>query len=125
MDIKFKGVYSAIFSVYDKKLSVKKETVRKLVDYQLNGGLKGFYVCGNTGECTVLPENTRKEMLETVVEANNGRGQIIAHVGAGHFDETKRLLEHANNLPIDAVASLPPSLTSYYSMQETLEYYRE
>lgn len=25
-------------------------------------------------------------MLEASVEANNGRGQIIAHIGAGHFD---------------------------------------
>ena len=125
MDSKFKGIYSAIFSVYDDNADVKKETVRKMVDFQLDGGLKGFYVCGNTGECTILPEKTRKQMLETVVEANNGRGQIIAHIGAGHFDETKRLLEHANSLPIDAVASLPPSLTSYYGLQDTLEYYRE
>ena len=125
MDTKFKGIYSAIFSVYDDNADVKKETVRKMVDFQLNGGLKGFYVCGNTGECTILPEKTRKQMLETVVEANNGRGQIIAHIGAGHYDETKRLLEHANSLEIDAVASLPPSLTSYYGLQDTLEYYRE
>ena len=125
MDTKFKGIYSAIFSVYDDNANVKKETVRKMVDYQLNGGLKGFYVCGNTGECTVLPEKTRRQMLETVVEENNGRGQIIAHIGAGHYDETKRLLEHANSLEIDAVASLPPSLTSYYGLQDTLEYYRE
>lgn len=121
----FEGIYSAIFSVYDENTNVKKDAVGKLVDYQLEGGLKGFYVCGNTGECTVLPEYTRKQMLEAVVDANNGRGQIMAHIGAGHYEETKRLLEHANSLKIDAVASLPPSLTSYYGMQETLEYYRE
>lgn len=121
----FEGIYSAIFSIYDENTNVKKKAVGELVDYQLAGGLKGFYVCGNTGECTVLPEYTRKQMLEAVVDANAGRGQIMAHIGAGHYEETKRLLEHANSLPIDAVASLPPSLTSYYGMQETLEYYRE
>lgn len=122
---KFEGIYSAIFSVYDENLNVKKDTVAKMVDYQLSCGLRGFYVCGNTGECTVLPEKTRKQMLEAVVEANKGRGQIIAHIGAGHFDETVRLLQHANTLDIDAVASLPPSLTSYYGMNETLDYYRK
>lgn len=120
----FEGIYSAIFSVYDENANVKKESVYKMVEYQLDSGLKGFYVCGNTGECTVLPEQTRRQMLETVVEANAGKGQIMAHIGAGHYDETKRLLEHANGLKIDAVASLPPSLTSYYNMDETLEYYR-
>ena len=122
---KFSGIYSAIFSVYDESMNVLKDTVKKIVDFQLEKGLKGFYVCGNTGECLVLPEKTRKQMLEAVVEANNGRGQIICHVGAGHFDETKRLVEHANTLKIDAIASLPPSLTSYYGIDETIEYYKE
>ena len=57
------GMYSAIFSVYDKQLKVKKNTVKELVNYHLDNGLKGFYVCGNTGECKVLPVKTRKEML--------------------------------------------------------------
>lgn len=119
-----KGVYSAIFSVYDENLKVKKDTVRKLVDYQLQNGLKVFYVCGNTGECTVLPVSTRKEMLETVVEANGGRGQIVAHIGAGVFADSVELAEHANSLKIDAIASLPPSLTSYYKADEVVEYYK-
>lgn len=29
---KFEGVYSAIFSVYDENLNVKKDTVKKMVD---------------------------------------------------------------------------------------------
>ena len=124
MDKKFKGVYSAIFSVYDKDMNVKKDTVKKMVDYQLKGGLKGFYVGGNTGECTVLPAETRKQMLESVEEANDGRGQIMAHVGAGHLCEVLDLLDHANSRKIDAVASLPPSLQKYYNAEEIIDYYK-
>ena len=94
-----------------------------MMDYQLENGLNGFYVCGNTGECSVLPEKTRRQMLEAVVKFNRGRGLIMAHVGATHFDQTKRLLEHANEQNIDAVASLPPALKAYYNTDECIAYY--
>lgn len=120
----FKGIMPAIFSVYDTDGNVLNNTVRELVDYQLSNGVTGFYVGGNTGECTILPAKTRKQMLESVITANAGRGQIIAHIGAGHLDETLDLLEHANEQTIDAVASLPPSLSGYYRMNEIIEYYK-
>ena len=118
------GILPAIFSVYDEDLNVIRGTVDKLVNYQLQGGVKGFYVGGNTGECTVLPAKTRKQMLETVLEANAGRGKVIAHVGAGHFDEVMDLLQHANDCGVDAIASLPPSLQAYYEADEIVEYYK-
>ena len=124
MEKAFTGIHSAIFSVYDEQMNVKKETVAKMVEGQLNAGISGFYVGGNTGECTVLPAKTRKQMLEAVVEANKGRGKIMAHIGAGHFDEVMDLLEHANTQKIDAIASLPPSLCSYYNHKDTIEYYK-
>ena len=121
----FEGIYSAIFSVYDENLNVKKETVKKMVDYQLENGVKGFYVGGNTGECTTLPNKTRMQMLDAVIEATRGRGQIMVHIGAGHFDDVMELLEHANERDVDAIASLPPSLQSYYGHKETIEYYKK
>lgn len=124
MEKVFTGIHSAIFSIYDEQLNVKTEAVSKLVDYQLLNGVKGFYVGGNTGECSVLPAKTRKQMLEAVVEANKGRGQIMAHIGATHFNETKELVDHANAQEIDAIASLPPALHKYYSTVEILEYYK-
>ena len=124
MEKLFTGINSAIFSVYDENLNVIKETVTKMVNHQLDNGVKGFYVGGNTGECTVLPAKTRKQMLEAVVEANNGRGKIMAHIGAGHFDEVMDLLNHANTQKIDAIASLPPALCSYYNHKDTIEYYK-
>ena len=124
MEKAFTGIHSAIFSVYDEQMNVKKETVAKMVEGQLEAGVLGFYVGGNTGECTVLPAKTRKQMLEAVVEANKGRGKIMAHIGAGHFDEVMDLLEHANTQKIDAIASLPPSLSSFYNHKDTIEYYK-
>ena len=121
----FTGIHSALFSVYDENMDVKKDTVAKMVDYQLAGGVRGFYVGGNTGECTVLPNKTRKQMLETTVEANDGRGKIMAHIGAGHYDDVMDLLEHANGQKIDAIASLPPSLQGYYGHQSTIDYYKD
>ena len=120
----FSGIIPAIFSVYDEDLKVKKDTVKKLVNYQLDNGSTGFYVGGNTGECTVLPAQIRKDMLSAVLDANGGRGKIMAHIGAGHLDETLDLLKDANEKGVDAVASLPPSLTRYYNIDETLEYYK-
>ena len=120
----FCGVMPAIFSVYDESGKVLTKTVEKMVNYQLENGMSGFYVGGNTGECTVLPARIRKEMLETVIDANQKRGKIIAHIGAGHQDETMDLLAHANAVGVDAVASLPPSITPYFSFEETIRYYR-
>ena len=118
------GVLPAILSVYDENRNVIKETVKKMVDYQLDNGMTGFYVGGNTGECTILPNKTRKQMLEAVKEANAGRGKIIVHVGAGHIDDVYDLIDHANKVGVDAIVSLPPSLMAYYKMDEIVEYYK-
>lgn len=120
----FKGIFSAFFSVYDERMKVKSDTIHKLVEYQLEGGVQGFYVGGNTGECLVLPTQVRKKMLEAVIEANNGRGKIIVHVGAGHIEDVYELIDQANSLSVDAISSLPPSLQGYYNTEEMLDYYR-
>lgn len=119
----FDGIHSAIFSVYDENLNIKKDTVRKMVDHQKKCGIKGFYVGGNTGECSVLPNRTRKDMLEAVIE-ERGDMQVIAHIGAVRWEDTVDLVKHADSMPIDAIASLPPSLgLCAYTTEETIDYY--
>lgn len=122
-NVLFEGVYSATFSIYDENMNVKKKSVEELINFNLKNGIKGFYVGGNTGECTVLPNKTRKQMLETVKDYAKG-SQIIAHVGSGHLEDVVDLIQHANEVGVDAIASLPPSLTSYYRPEEIVDYYK-
>lgn len=123
-NIKFKGIYPAIFSVYDKNYNVLNGTINKMVNYQLENGVKGFYVGGNTGECTVLPVKTRIQMLESVIAANNGRGKIFCHVGSIRLEDAIALTKHAESLNVDAISSLPPAISGFYNEAETLEYYK-
>ena len=123
-NILFEGTYAATFSIYDENMNVKKGSVEKLINYNAKNGLQGFYVGGNTGECTVLPNKTRKQMLEAVKEFAPAGAKIMAHVGAGHLEDVEDLISHANEVGVDAIASLPPSLTSYYKAEEIVDYYK-
>lgn len=120
--MKFKGMYSALFSIYDENLKVKRDSIKALMDYNRNNGIEGFYVGGSTGECFVLPNHTRIQMLETAME-NKKDSKIIAHIGANNFTDTKELLIHADKLNVDAIASLPPALRDFYNEEETINYY--
>ena len=123
-NILFEGIYPATYALYDKNLNAKKDSLAKLIAHNEKHGVRGFYVGGNTGECTVLPNRTRKQILEAIKESAKPTSKLIAHVGAGHLDDVEDLIDHANGVGVDAIASLPPSLTDYYSANEIVAYYK-
>lgn len=120
---KFNGMYSALFSIYDENMNVMRDSVRRIMEYQQKNGLQGFYVGGATGECIVLPNKTRIQMLETAMEYKKDSA-VIAHIGAGHWEDTVELVKHADSYDVDAIASLPPALMAYYNEEETINYYK-
>ena len=123
-NIVFKGIMPALITPYDREGNVKKDTVKKLVEAQLEAGVDGFYVCGGTGEGPVISIKTRKEMAETVIEANAGRGKVIVHVGSFNSNEAIELTKHATETGADGISSLPPTFYFNYTDDEIFDYYK-
>ena len=94
MKKQLKGVYSALFTIYDQELNIKKDAVHKLMNYHQENGLQGFYVGGNSGEGMVLPVKTRMDMLETVMEEKKD-STIISHIGAATMQDVQTLVQLA------------------------------
>ena len=88
--------------------AVDHAVLRRLVEFHIQSGVSGFFVCGGTGEGLLLLEQERRAVLETVVDAASGRARIIAHVGALDTGTAERLAAHAAGLEVDAVAAVPP-----------------
>ena len=123
-NIQFTGIMPALVTPFDLNGKVKENSVRNIMDWHLDSGVQGFYICGSTGEGPSLPPRTRMEMAEIAVDHAKGRGVVIDHIGASNIWDAIALTEHATKMGVDAISSLAPSYTVKYPEQELVDYYR-
>lgn len=122
MNEKFHGIVPALLTPFSADGSVNYKALKQLVRYNLDKGVSGFYVCGSTSEAFLLTSDERKNILETVLEENNGQGFIIAHVGQIGEAHAIDLAKHAKAAGADAVSSVPPFYYGF-SFNEIKKYY--
>jgi N-acetylneuraminate lyase len=102
------GIFPALLTPLDGGKTVNHESLRKLMNFHIDSGVDGFFVCGGSGEGVTLETEERKAVMETAVEVARGRAQIIAHVGGLNTEVVADLAAHAASLGVDAVAAVPP-----------------
>ncbi len=105
---KYQGVIPAFYACYDAAGEISPEAVRALTRHLVDKGVKGVYVGGSSGECIYQSVAERKLVLENVVEAAQGKLTIIAHVACNNTRDSVELARHAEQLGVDAIASIPP-----------------
>lgn len=118
------GIYPALVSHFKNDGTVLKESIKANMERNFSQGASGFYICGSTGEGPVITARMRKEIAETVVEANNGRGLIINHIGAAAPIDAFELARHAKECGCDAISSVVPNFYFKYNDDEIVEYYK-
>ena len=104
----FHGIYPALVTPFDRAGAINKTVVKEIVDWHLESGVDGFYVCGSTGEGLLLSADERKQMLEATIHATADRGKVIAHVATLDTATTIDLAQHAETTGAAAVSVLPP-----------------
>lgn len=116
------GVFTALLTPFAADGSVDYKALKKLVRFNLDKGVSGFYVGGSTSEAFLLSSDERKNILETVVEENNREASIIAHIGCIGEAHAIELAKHAKETGADAVSSVPPFYYGF-SYDEIRNYY--
>ena len=119
---KLKGVFSAIVTPMNADESVNVQALKPLIDMNLERGAAGFYVCGSTGESYMLSLDERKRLLEGVVEANAGRGRVMANIGTFCLRQSLDLAKHATSLGVSAISSVAPFYFPF-TKDELVNYY--
>lgn len=116
------GIYPALLTPFDKSGKLNKNALRQLVEMNIKKGVSGFYVCGSTAEAFFLSADERKEILETVAEQNNGRVQLLAHIGHIDTQTAIDLAKHASTMGVTAISSVSPFYYNF-SFDEIRGYY--
>lgn len=84
---KLNGAITAIVTPFTKSGDVDVPTLKKLVEFQIKGGVSGIVPCGSTGEAMTLNLDEYELVIKTVVDVVKKKIPVIA--GAGSNDTAK------------------------------------
>ena len=121
MEQKYKGIFTALLTPFDKNDKVNEKELEKLVKHNVKMGVSGFYVCGSTGESFHLSTEERKLVMDVVKSAAPDK-TLIAHIGSLREKEAHELAAHANAAGYDAISSVAPFYFKF-SFDEIYGYY--
>ena len=119
----FKGVGTALITPFKQDQSVDLDSLKKIVQYQLESKIDALVVLGTTGETPVVDYDERRKLISVVVEEATGKVPVIVGTGTNN---TKKVIENnkqAEDLKADGLLIVNP----YYNKgtQESLiEHYK-
>lgn len=94
--------------------------LKKLVDYQIRGGIDGLVPVGTTGESPTLDYDEHLEVIRATVEYARGRVPVIAGTGSNCTREALDLTKRAHDAGADAMLVVAP----YYNKPSQEGLYR-
>lgn len=119
----FKGAATALVTPMHNDGEIDGGALRRLVEFQISGGINGLVPVGTTGESATLTHLEHHHIMDIVAEQTAGRVPIIVGAGSNSTREAISLTRHARAINADAVLSVAP----YYNkptQQGYFEHYR-
>jgi 4-hydroxy-tetrahydrodipicolinate synthase len=107
----FYGTGVALITPFKSDLTVDFEALTNIVNYNIDNGTDYLVISGTTGESVTITSEEKKAIINTIVEANNGRLPLVLGIGGNN---TAAVIEEINTTDlshIDAILSVSP----YYS----------
>lgn len=104
----FIGTGVALITPFKKDLSVDVDALKKIVQYNIDGGVEYLVVLGTTAETATLTKEEQALVKQTIIEANNGKLPLVLGVGGNNTMDVVSQLNTDNLKGFDAVLSVSP-----------------
>ncbi|MGQ9609834.1 MAG: 4-hydroxy-tetrahydrodipicolinate synthase [bacterium] len=121
--IKVEGIIPALVTPMNDDESINEDGLRKIIEYVIEGGVHGIFVCGSQGESYALTNDEKKRVILTALEASAGRVPIYVGTGMITTSESVKMTKMAKELGADAVSVITPYFISL-SQKELIDHYK-
>ncbi|MER3455269.1 MAG: 4-hydroxy-tetrahydrodipicolinate synthase [Acidimicrobiia bacterium] len=108
MDPPFGKVATAMITPFSEDGGVDLEGTRRLVRHLVDNGSDAIVVCGTTGESPTLEDSEKLALIETVLEAVEGRAKVLAGTSTYDTRHSVWLTQKVCNLGIDGILAVTP-----------------
>jgi 4-hydroxy-tetrahydrodipicolinate synthase len=107
----FKGIGVALATPFLDDQSIDFESLKRLIDHVIAGGVDYLVVLGTTGESATLTASEKAHVLKAAVEYNKGRVPLMLGLGG---NATQKLLDEIEATEFYGVAGIL-SVSPYYN----------
>ncbi len=115
-----KLIYSATITPLKDETHVDQVSLERLLKFNLEMGIKGFFFFGSMGEWALLNNKMREEILEVGASLLKGKAEIIAGISSTGLNGILENMEKASKYGVDSYAVMFPS--GWAGPQEPVDY---
>jgi len=108
-----RGLITALITPSFNDVGSLRESLSRLIEFQLRNNVIGFFTLGTYGEGLLLPVERRMLVLDIIAENVPSGFLIINNVSALSIEDSVKLAKHSIDIGVDKIASLPPM---YYNV---------
>ncbi|MGB5703693.1 MAG: 4-hydroxy-tetrahydrodipicolinate synthase [Polyangiales bacterium] len=111
------GLWTALVTPFSTDRQIDYDSLRRLIEFQIEEGVDGVLPCGTTGESPTLSWREHDAVIEAAVRAVEGRVGVLAGTGSNNTQEAIRGTTQAKE--VGATAAL--LVDCYYNGPSSLE----
>ena len=108
MNLPLTGTITALVTPMHEDGSIDFESLKKLIDFQIDGNISAIVPCGSTGESATMTFDEKCNVIRATVEHAAGRVPVIAGTGSNDTAAAITLTKKAKELGADAVLLVSP-----------------
>ncbi|MES2559571.1 MAG: 4-hydroxy-tetrahydrodipicolinate synthase [Bacteroidota bacterium] len=103
-----KGTGVALVTPFHADYSIDFESLEKIIEHCISGGLEYLVVLGTTGEGPTLNKEEKKQVFKFVAEKVNGRVPLVAGIGGNDTREVAEAMQSLETKGYSAILSVSP-----------------
>lgn len=103
-----RGCATALVTPFTADGAIDEDALTRLIEYQLNNGVRLLVPCGTTGESATMTEEEDQRVISRAIELARGRAKVIAGTGSNSTAAAIENSKIAQKLGADAVLVVAP-----------------
>ncbi len=104
----FRGTAPALVTPFTPDDRIDEAAFRRLIDFQIDGGMEALVVLGTTGENPTVTPDERRRLVDLAVEQTAGRVPVVVGTGTNNTAQSVTFSEEAADAGADALLIVGP-----------------
>lgn len=121
--VNFEGVITPMVTPLLNRETIDLESLEKLIDHLVSGGVDGIFLMGTTGEGASMSYRMRRELIRKSVEFADGRVPVLAGISDCCIEEALNIAHYAKECGVSYLVSALPFYLGL-TQEEIYDFYR-